>query len=463
MRLTLADVATATGATVAEGQDAAVAIAGVTTDSRDAVAGTLFVALRGQRFDAHDFVADVMAAGAGAVLVERRIAGVDARRQLVVGDTLRALGDLAAFVRRRSSMRVVAITGSNGKTTTKEMIAAICEEFCGSPDKVLKTRGNLNNLIGLPLTVLRAVGDEVVGVLEMGMNQPGEIARMAEIARPDFAVVTNVGHAHLEGLGSLAGVAEAKGELYAGLPNDSVIVVNLDDEWVRRIAQKFAGRRVTYGSGGDVAAHAVRDFGVDGVGFDLVVAGEKRTVRLPHLGAHNVANALAAAAVAHAMGIGIDVVAAGLSRRTAPAMRMQVVRLGNGTTIINDAYNANPESTDAALQAVRRLPGRSVAVLGDMWELGAEGRRVHREIGARAATLGFAVVVAAGDFAEEMCAGAVAAGLDPAAARPCATAAEAAAAVAGLWRSGDVILVKGSRGMRMEAAVAALEEAGRSP
>jgi len=463
MRLTVADIVAATGASLPAGCTPLAAFSGVGTDSRTLDPGELFVALRGEHFDGHEFVAAALAGGAEAALVDCVVPGVDGSRLLVVGDTLRALGDLAALMRRRSSMRVVAVTGSNGKTTTKEMIAAICEHACAPRHKVLKTQGNLNNLIGLPLTLLRADGDEAVGVLELGMNQPGEIARLTEIARPDFAVVTNVGHAHLERLGSLAGVAEEKGELYAGLPNDAVIAVNQDDEWVVRIAARFRGRRVTFGRDGDVQAAAVRNFGVDGMGFDLVIDDERRPVRLPFVGVHNVANALAAAALAHAMGIGLDAIVAGLSRRSAAQMRMQVIRLANGVTVINDAYNANPESTEAALRAVQLLPGRSVAVLGDMWELGSGGRRAHREIGARVASLGFDELFVVGALADEIEAGALEVGMPAAHVHVLASNAAAAEAVRAAWRGGDVVLVKGSRGMRMEEIVCALEDAGRSP
>lgn len=461
MRLTAADVIAATGAVPGPGHAALAGFTAVATDSRAAVDGALFVALRGERFDAHDFVPQALQAGAVAALVERPLPTVERDRLLVVDDTLRALGALAAWARRRCPMRVVAITGSNGKTTTKEMVAAICTEAYAPHGKVLKTEGNLNNLIGLPLTLLRADGDEVVGVLEMGMNQPGEIARMAEIARPDVAVVTNVGRAHLEGLGSLAGVAAAKGELYAGLPNESVIAVNLDDEWVRRIAAPFPGRRVTFGSGGDVQAAAVRDRGVDGIDFDLVVAGERVPVHLAHVGVHNVANALAAAAVAHALGVAPGAIAAGLARPPAAAMRMQVHELANGVTVINDAYNANPESTVAALRAVRLLQRRCVAVLGDMRELGEGSGGAHREVGACAAALGFDELVAVGEHGADVRDGALAAGMDAARIHVCASPAAAAQAVRAGWRAGDVVLVKGSRGMRMEEAVRALEDAGR--
>lgn len=462
MEFTLAEVAEAIGARLPAEIDSSLAVRAVATDSRTLVAGSLFFALRGERYDGHGFVAEALDRGALAAVVEMPVVHGDGRRLLRVGDALRALGDLAAWGRRRSAMRVVAVTGSNGKTTTKDMIGAICRAAFPPPQKVLQTDGNLNNLIGLPLTLLRADGDEVVGVLEMGMNRPGEIARMTEIAQPDVAVVTNVGRAHLEGLGSLAGVAEAKGEVFAGLPNDAVIAVNLDDEWVRRISAKFSGRRVTFGDDADVRAEDVCELGIDGFRFSLVVDGRRASVRLPMVGRHNVANALAAAAVAHALAIPMEAMVAGLEKPGAAAMRMQVVRLGNGVTVINDAYNANPTSMAAALEAIQLLRGRPVVVMGEMRELGTEERRAHREIGARAASVGVHELIAVGALAEEVAAGAIEAGMAATRVHTCVANGDAAEIVRSVWRPGDVVLVKGSRGAHMEEVVQLLEATGRA-
>jgi UDP-N-acetylmuramoyl-tripeptide--D-alanyl-D-alanine ligase len=487
-------------ATAAAGDAAAVAgmaFEAVHTDSRRVGPGTLFIALRGERHDGHDFAAAALRAGASGVLVERVPAGVDAHRALVVGDTLRALGDLAAYTRQRWGGPVAAITGSNGKTTTKEMLAAICAAgaahgFKGSRVRrstrdgskgsrvqgskreedglrggggslgpldprplgppVLKTHANENNLIGLPLTLLRLTGGETVAVLEMGMNVRGEIARMTEIATPDVGLITNVGPAHLEGLGSVAGVAAAKGELFAGMRRDAAIAVNMDDEWVVRVAAAYPGRRVEFGQRRAVSASAIDDRGFDGLAFTLHVDGRTAhvTVRMP--GRHNVQNALGAAAAAHALGIGVDAIAAGLAAAELPKMRMQVVRLANGVTIVNDAYNANPASTMAALEAIGRSPGRAIAVLGEMRELGAESAALHRQIGARAAACGVRWLIAVGPQADEIAAGARAAahGLEV---TVCDDAAAAAALLLARWQRGDAILIKGSRGPDSEAGV----------
>jgi len=287
----------------------------------------------------------------------------------------------------------------------------------------------------------------------MGMNAPGEIARLTEIADPDVGVVTNVGAAHLEGLGSVAGVAAAKGELFAGMRRDATIVVNTEDEWVVRVAGAFGGRRVEFGPGCEVAATAVRDFGFDGLGFELEVAGRKATVRLRMCGRHNVSNALAAAATAHALGIDFETVCRGLAEAGAPGMRMEVTRLGNGVTVVNDGYNANPASMEAALRAAARQPGRLIAVLGEMRELGVQGPALHRAIGRLAAELGCAAVGAVGDGADEIAAGAHDGGIDAAQVLVRGDPATVAVAVIGLWQSGDVVLLKGSRGADTEEAV----------
>lgn len=439
------------------------AFTSVTTDSRAVVADSLFFALQGPNHDGHAYVAQALKEGAAAAVVQADAPGVPAQRLIRVPDTLVALGDLAAWTRRQVPLRVVGITGSAGKSSTKELMAGVCSAAYPRDGAVLKSEGNFNNLIGLPLTLLRMRGDEDVAVLEMGMNRRGEIARLAEIAKPDFALVTNVGLAHAEGVGGgIEGVAAAKGELFAGLGDDATIAVNLDDAWVCRIAERFSGRRVTFGRDGDVQAHNVRDLGFEGVAFDLQIAGSTLAVRLRLVGVHNVSNALAAAAVGHAIGFRLEVIASGLERTVGMSMRMEVVRLGNGVTVINDAYNANPSSVDAALEALRRCPGRSVVVLGEMRELGAESRRAHLRIGERAASLGIDQIVLLGPQTEAVAEGARNAGMPANRVVVCDSHAEVAAAVAAQWRAGDTVLVKGSHSMRMEEVVRFLESAGNA-
>ena len=421
----------------------------VCTDTRKLVPGCLYVALRGPTHDGHAFAAAALQGGAAAVLVDGVPAGLDANHAIVVPDTLRALGDLAAFTRHRWGGRVVGITGSNGKTTTKEMLAAILEQAW--PGKVLKTYGNENNLVGLPLTLFRLAGDEEAAVLEMGMNAFGEIARLTQIAAPDVGLITNVGPAHLEGVGSLDGVARAKGELFAFMPVQGTVAVNMDDARVAAAAARFVGRRIEFGAGRTVRAEDVDDGGISGIAFTLYVGVQNAPVRLHAAGRHNVGNALAAAAAAHALGVDVAAIAAGLTAAEPPKMRMQVVRLKNGITLINDAYNANPGSTEAALDAVGRLPGRAIAALGEMRELGPQSGALHAEVGAHAVAAGVDWLLAVGPGAEPIAEGARRAGAQ--AVDVCADAAAAAALIASRWQSGDTVLVKGSRGGDAEPGV----------
>ncbi|HYR95990.1 MAG TPA: UDP-N-acetylmuramoyl-tripeptide--D-alanyl-D-alanine ligase [Candidatus Binatus sp.] len=435
---------------------------GVTTDTRGVRPGELFVAIRGEAHDGHDFLADAAQRGAGAVLVER----AHAERPLACGviavrDTLAALGDLAAFHRRRHRPRVVAVTGSNGKTTTKEMLAAILERAFG-PGRVLRTTGTQNNLVGLPLTLLRLGGGEEAAILELGMNGPGEIWRLAQIAEPDVGVITCVAPAHLEGLGSIHGVAEAKAELYRRLRPSATAVVNADDPLVSASARAFPGRKVSFGTADAlelaVGARAIADHGLDGTEFHLVVERRDVPVRLAVPGRHNVTNALAAAAAAHALGVGIDAVAAGLEAFQPPGMRMEVTHLPNGVTVLNDAYNANPASMAAALRTLAASRGRRrVAVLGEMRELGAESARAHRELGVAAAAASVDALFLLGEHAETVRAGAESAGLPADRVVVAASHEDLAGRLLGYCRPGDLILLKGSRGAAMEQVLRRLQ------
>ena len=439
--------------------------AGVTTDSRSVRSGEVFVAIRGDTHDGHGFVPDAVRRGAGAVVVERGYwndCTADAAGEragctvVVVRDSLAALGDLAAFHRRRHRPRVVAITGSNGKTTTKEMLAAILERALGAGG-VLRTTGTQNNLVGLPLTLLRLGDSERAAILELGMNGPGEIWRLAEIALPDVGLVTCVAPAHLEGLGSIHGVAEAKAELYRRLRPSATAVVNADDPLVTASARAFPGRRVTFTAdaaaapGADVTATAIVDHGLDGTEFHLVVAGAEAPVRLAVPGRHNVSNALAAAAAAHALDVGLDAVRSGLEAFQPPGMRMEVTQLPTGVTVLNDAYNANPASMAAALRTLAASRGRRrLAALGEMRELGTESERAHRELGATAAAAGLDGLFLLGDHAETVRAGAETAGMPLERIHVAASHDELAARLRAACQPGDLLLLKGSRGAAME-------------
>jgi UDP-N-acetylmuramoyl-tripeptide--D-alanyl-D-alanine ligase len=450
-------VAKATGARVIGAGEGAPDFAVVGTDSRTVKPGQLFVALHGERFDGNDFIDEVIAGGAaGVVCDEGRALARPGVVFFEVRDTLRALGDLAAAHRRGFDVPVIAITGSNGKTTTKNLLRSILATAYGGADRVLATEGNLNNLIGMPLTLLTLAARHRAAILEMGMNAFGEIARLTEIAAPTLGLITCVAPAHLEGLGSIEGVARAKGELFEGLGANAIAVVNCDDPHVARVAAGLRCRRQDFGANRPVCARAIAPDGLRGIRFELVVPGGSAPVCLPLLGRHNVGNAVAAAAAAIAVGVGIDAIAAGLAAAAPAPMRLSVERLPNGVELINDAYNANPGSMRAALSALEGVADHCTVVLGEMRELGAVAADLHAEIGAAVGRLGPRAFCAVGPYAEDYARGAVAAGMASQAVTSVATNAAAADAVARSWRAGDAVLVKGSRGARMEEVVAEL-------
>jgi UDP-N-acetylmuramoyl-tripeptide--D-alanyl-D-alanine ligase len=452
-RWSLAELVGATGGVIVR-RGATTDFARVTTDSRALRGGEIFVALRGERYDAHAFAADAVAAGAAGLVVDRPVTLPDAADVTVlqVPDTLAALQALAADLRRRVAPCVVAITGSNGKTTTKEMLAAILAAAVG-PARVLKTQGNLNNLIGVPLTLLGLAGDERHAVVEMGMNAPGEIARLTEIADPDVGLITNVGPAHLEGLGSIAGVARAKGELFARMRPAATAIVNVEDPHVRALGDAFPGRVVRFGAGSDVTAQDVVCDAGGAAKFRLALGPAALDVHLRIPGRHNVLNALAAAAAASAIGVAPAAIRAGLEAASSVGGRMRVVTLSNGVTIVDDSYNANPASMAAALRSLMDAPAaRRIAVLGDMLELGAASAEQHRAVGRLAGAAGLAALYLHGDFARDTAAGA-AEGMTAGAIHVAPDHATIAQALAADARRGDWVLVKGSRGQRMEEVV----------
>jgi UDP-N-acetylmuramoyl-tripeptide--D-alanyl-D-alanine ligase len=432
----------------------------VWTDSRTVRAGDLFFCLQGPTFDGHDFAKAVADAGVAGIVcdkgkaasVREAIAGAASRPAVLeVLDTLQALGDLAAWTREGFGGPLIGVTGSNGKTTTKEMLRAIFLAHEGE-GHVLATQGNLNNLIGVPLTLFGLTSGHTAAIIEMGMNVPGEIAR------PTVGLITCVAEAHLEGLGTIEGVARAKGELFEGLPRDAVAVVNADDPHVVREAKRFPfpGRRLSFGQSGEITASQVRCDRIDASSFTISFAGLEARVELPLGGRHNVQNALGAAAAALAAGVPIETVAQGLSAMKPPPMRMSAEVLPGGVTLVNDAYNANPGSLAAALHTLGGLDARRIVVVGDMLELGPRAAELHRRVGERAAAIDPLLVCAYGSFAGEVAAGAVAAGLDASKVRVCARHEDAAAEVARVWLPGDAVLVKGSRGSAMEKVVDAL-------
>ncbi|MEW6266470.1 MAG: UDP-N-acetylmuramoyl-tripeptide--D-alanyl-D-alanine ligase [Thermodesulfobacteriota bacterium] len=454
-RLNLAEAARAMAAPVGTGWEET-ALTGVSTDSRTVAAGELFVALRGEKFDGHRFLDQAFSRGAAAAVVSAGMNQADGRLTLLVPDTLRALGDLASYLRRRQRLEVLALTGSNGKTTTKEMLVRIV----GRKYRTLATAGNFNNLVGLPLTLFRLRAEHEACVLEMGMSAPGEIARLTEIADPDVGLVTNVGPAHVAGLGSLEGVARAKGELFQGLSGRAAAAVNLDDPLVVEQAGRFKGRRLTFGFNrrADVRAE-MKPSGPGGVIFDLITPAGRARVRLDLLGRHNVANALAAAAAASALGLDPDEIGAALEGFPPFPGRLALRRLPGPVFLLDDTYNANPASTLAALKvlkSLRRKSGRLLAVLGDMLELGPISLEQHARIGRAAAEIGLDILAAVGMEAREMARTAEESPRPPARVAWFAETERAAAWLKNEVKARDRILIKGSRGMRMEKIVHAL-------
>jgi UDP-N-acetylmuramoyl-tripeptide--D-alanyl-D-alanine ligase len=439
----------------------------IVTDSKSAKKDSVFVALKGARFDGHRFAGEAAARGAACLVVHKRpaLSKLGDAAVVQVRDTLAALGDLARYRRQRIAPKVLAITGSNGKTTTKEMLAAILEaaSLDGAPlkGKVLKTEGNLNNQIGLPATLLRLRGGEKVAVVELGTSMPGEIARLARIAEPDIGLITSVAPAHLGGLKTLAGVAREKGQLFRALRNGGIAVVNTDDPWTRRLGARFQGKKITYGKGGDVRVEDEKFLGAAGTEFTLRAGGKRRTIRLNFCGEHHLANALGAAAMAHALGIDIDAIRAGLEAVRPFSMRMALERW-NGVGVINDAYNANPASMEAALKTLGQMEiaGNKIAVLGDMLELGREARKRHVALGRQAVRYGIDRLYLLGRQARAIQQGARGAGMDGARVVIGKNHRQLAALIRKDARRGDWILFKGSRGMKMENVLAALRDRG---
>jgi UDP-N-acetylmuramoyl-tripeptide--D-alanyl-D-alanine ligase len=436
------------------------AIVGVSIDTRSVAAGELFVAIRGEKHDAHAFLDRALASGAAGLVVESGAAlpcDIASDVPVVeVKDTTAALGALAAGHRAGFQGPLVAITGSNGKTTTKEM----CASILGVSVPCLKNRGNLNNQYGLPLTLLERDEAHRSVVVEIGMNHRGEIAPLAAIARPTVGVITNVGTAHVEHLGSQDEIALEKGDLVAALSRDAWAVLNADDPRVLAQRERTVARVSTFGLGAEaeIRAERITALGDRGHAFDLVTPAGSCAVHVAGLGDTSIPNALAAAAAALATGASLEDVAAGLARYRPVGGRMEAVSLPRNIILINDTYNANPQSMEVALRSLSRLKGegRGVAVLGDMGELGDTAGEAHRGLGRLAAHLGVDRLFLLGDHAHETMAAAIDAGLHPSSVQVGRDHESLGRSVREILRGNDWVLVKGSRSMRMERVVEAL-------
>jgi UDP-N-acetylmuramoyl-tripeptide--D-alanyl-D-alanine ligase len=445
------DIAEAAEAIGGEAIGPRVAFSGVGTDSRHVAAGDLFVALRGDKFDGHAYVEEAARQGAVAALVSRRIESAVAIPQVLVDDTLTGLGRLAADWRNRFALPVLALTGSNGKTTVKEMLAAILAAHCGGRDPVLATRGNLNNAIGVPLTLLRLREQHRYAVIEMGMNHVGEIAYLARLATPGFALVNNAQRAHLGPMGSLDAIAQAKGEIYSGLRAGGVALVNADDRFAAYWEGLNAGRRVvTFGLSPNADVHAT----VEGPQVRFVTPADAFAVKLQVAGEHNARNACAACAAAFALEIPPHAIQMGLAGFEGVLGRLTRRAGRNGALVIDDSYNANPDSMKAALKVLGQAPGRKVFVMGDMGELGEGAVQMHAQVGACAHAAGadalYALGIASVHAAEAFGSGG----------RHFDSLDGLLAALEPELTPGATVLVKGSRFMAMERVASAIAELG---
>jgi UDP-N-acetylmuramoyl-tripeptide--D-alanyl-D-alanine ligase len=423
---------------------------GYSIDSRTVRPGELFFAVKGERLDGHDFVGQALERGAVAAVIraDRRAYFPPRAHLIAVEDTLAALQKLAAAVRRAWGKPVVGITGSAGKTTTKEAIA----HLLATRFRVHKSEGNLNNHFGLPLMLLRLEPEHEVAVIEMGMSHLGEIRELARLAQPETGVVTCVAPVHLEFFSSVAEIARAKRELIEGLPGDGTAVLNADDEHVSQFGRGFPGKVVTFGvrNPASVRAEKIELRGAQGSAFEIVAGGSREPAVLPLVGAHNVPNALAAVAVALEQGIALVEAATALGGLAPAEKRGQIVEVG-GATVINDCYNSNPKALDAMVDALLGMPAkRRIVIAGEMLELGPTGPELHRECGRRMAERGVDALVGVRGAAESMAQGARQAGLR---AEFVETPEEAGEWLAREARAGDAVLLKASRGVRLERAL----------
>jgi len=451
---TIGDIIKATYGSLVEG-DPNVNVSNISTDSRTIKKGDLFVALIGERFDAHDFAFQAIKQGAMGAILSHEVKGLDelsAQSSIVmVKDTTKALGDIARYYKNKFSVTVIGITGSNGKTTTKDMASSVLS----GKFSVLKSEGNLNNTIGLPLTLFRLSSAYDTAILEMGISIPGEMRQLVEIAQPNVAVVTNISTTHLEFLGSIEGVAKEK-QILAEYAESAVL--NADDPYVAKMRSVVKGNVIFYGidKPADVIA---KDIILDQDGRPEFTVNDKR-IKLLSVGRHNVYNALASISVGMLFGVGLDSIKASLESYQHTPMRMQRLMV-DGVTIINDTYNSNPVSMRAAVDLLKNLKcdGRKILVAGDMLELGEQSDEFHNATGRYIGLSGIVeMLVTVGDKADKMVESAIETGMKKVIA--CKTNSEAAEYLRKTMNNGDIVLIKGSRGMKMEQIVKAIEKVG---
>ena len=450
-RLSIFQIAEFAGAGVSSGDDKSF-IDKISTDSRTLKRGELFVALRGENFDGHNFVESAAKAGAAGAIVDSTWKGkVPENFALILAeDPLQAYQNLAASYRRSLSLKVVAITGSNGKTSTKDFAAAVLARRF----RVTKTEGNFNNHVGLPRTILEATSQDEVAVWEIGMNHPGEVAALAKLAAPDVAILTNIGVAHIEFMGSRETIAAEKGALMEAVDAQGTVVLNADDPFTPGMAARTRAKVILAGTtAGTIRASEISQSG-SGTDFTILEGAHRCRAQLPVPGLHMVQNALLAVAAGRAFGLSLEDCAAGLVAAPLTKARLQIKEI-HGVQFIDDSYNANPDSMKAALRTLVELDadGKRVAVLGEMRELGSESERAHREVGETAAMFGIDQLITIGDMGELIARAARAGGLEKT--TVVRSTSEAAELLGEIAEPGDLILVKGSRSARTEQVIEA--------
>ncbi|MDQ2086881.1 UDP-N-acetylmuramoyl-tripeptide--D-alanyl-D-alanine ligase [Herbivorax sp. ANBcel31] len=425
---------------------------GISTDSRNIKEGDLFVPLKGDRFDGHDYVEQSLKKGAFGALVQKDLKLDSGKVLIKVDDTLKALRLIAAFYRLKFNIPFIGITGSVGKTSTKEMVSGVL----GKGFNVLKNKGNFNNEIGVPLTVFRLNSSHEAAVIEMGMSGLGEISRLTSIVKPDIAIITNVGVCHIEKLGSKKNILRAKMEILDGLNSKGLVILNGDDKLLFGLKGLLKFKTVFYGfeDGLEYQAYNVKSLGEKGSVFEIEINKKEYEVKVPVPGLHNIYNALASIAAGIELGISEEDIVKGIEEFSSTKMRLDIID-NDGVKIVNDAYNASPESVEAALTVLKDISSnnRTIAVLGDMYELGEISYDAHIHIGKFAAKLEINYIIAVGNNAENIYSGAILAGADSNKVLKFKDNNEAARFLKSFVKKGDVVLVKGSRGMKMEEIV----------
>ena len=456
--LKVSDILKATGGKLIQG-NSELLINGISTDTRSIKQGEIFFALEGENYDGHKFVEQAIHNGAaGAVISSGKKAaysfhnGFKKCALLEVADTLTALGELAKFYRNSLPASFIAVTGSNGKTTTKDMAYHVLRNF----KSVSRSRKSFNNFIGVPLTIFETETAHDFCIVEMGTNAPGEIKRLSEIIFPDFAILTNISNAHLEGLENIEGVASAKSEFIENMAEDGTLITNADDDWCNQIADRFNGKVISFGfnQSADIKASNVKR---NDSGFVFTV-NESYTVNLPVFGRHNIYNALAVIAMCDAIGVGIEVICDKFMDFKLPPMRMERQIFGD-IVVINDSYNSNPSSMSSALDEFSQLmtSGRKVLICGDMLELGNYAERLHKEVGAKVANANIDVLWTVGPLSRFVAEEAIANGMMRENILSCETSEEMCSFVASQLKKDDTVLIKGSRRVKLESVSRQIE------